>query len=102
MARSVRWTSFVPAILAAATLPFIIGYCFAVFVLFPKPKEQRGNDIPTPNLIGHTVMEANAMLVAAHLGALDTMPLAHPSAPQGEILAQDPLPGQQLRRGAKV
>jgi serine/threonine-protein kinase len=99
----VKWWRIIPATIAALTIPFAIGYVIAVYMLFPAPKVEPGsNGIPVPDLVGRSYREARDMLATAGLGELDTIMLAHASREAGTILAQDPLPGQQLRRGARV
>lgn len=99
----VKWRRIIPLTFAALLVPFAVGYAFAVFVMFPAPKVEPGSDgIAVPSLIGHTTAEAEEMLRAAGLGAIDSMVLPHPDARAGSILAQDPLPGQQLRAGSTV
>jgi beta-lactam-binding protein with PASTA domain len=82
-------------------VPFVIGYLLAVFVLFP-PTQVSGSGTATPDLIGRTTSEAQRDLVAAGLGDMDVTELPHPDAEPGTIIAQSPLPGQQLRPGADV
>jgi eukaryotic-like serine/threonine-protein kinase len=61
-----------------------------------------GSGTPTPDLIGRTTSEAQRQLVAAGLGDMQVTELPHPHAEPGTIIAQSPLPGQQLRPGADV
>jgi serine/threonine-protein kinase len=101
--KPVRWRTVIPATLAALTVPFAIGYVVAVYLLFPAPKVDPGSaGIAVPNLVGKSVTEAQDLLDAAGLGTLDTMMLPHANVEAGHILAQDPLPGQQLRGRATV
>jgi beta-lactam-binding protein with PASTA domain len=95
------WKVWLPAILAALVLPFAIGYAFAVLVLFPEPEFAEGG-IPVPVLVGESIGEAEQALSAAGLGSIDALELPHPSAPAGQVLAQSPLPGQQLHTGGNV
>ncbi|HEX6693980.1 MAG TPA: PASTA domain-containing protein [Longimicrobiales bacterium] len=99
--RKIPWRIVLPSVLAALVIPFGIGYAVAVNVLFPPP-EASGSGIAVPALVGQSVDEANRLLATAGLGRVDTTSITHPNAPRGEILAQDPLPGQQLRSGANV
>jgi eukaryotic-like serine/threonine-protein kinase len=87
----------------ALLLPFIIGYFVAVYVLFPPPPaEVAATGIAVPNLVGSSSSDAQRALVAAGLGDLLVTELPHPTAAAGHVIAQSPLPGQQLRGGAAV
>ncbi len=100
--RPVKWGVIIPATLGALLIPFGVGYALAVFVLFPKPKIEGGGGVVVPNLVGRTVAEAEEMLTTAGLGAMTTIELPSPDANSGDITAQDPLAGQQLRAGSGV
>lgn len=93
-----RWAALLAA---AVVLPFVLGYAVAVLVLFPAPPTAAGG-IATPDLVGATEREANERLVAAGLGTASFTRLPHPTAQTGRVIAQSPLPGQQLRNGAGV
>jgi eukaryotic-like serine/threonine-protein kinase len=82
-------------------IPFAIGYLVAVYVWFPPTAVSDGGS-PVPDLIGLTISEAQRELVAARLGDIATTELPHPEIEAGRIIAQSPLPGQQLRDGAGV
>lgn len=86
----------VPAILAAAVaIMFLTGYLVATRILFP-PLPEPENGIVVPSLGGLTLAEAQARLRAVDLRVTETLEV--PSAqPTGTVVAQDPLPGQQLR-----
>jgi len=99
--RKTSWKRLLTLIPLAILLPFGIGYVVAVFVLFP-PKEASGAAIPVPDLVGQTTAEAQRALAAAGLGGLEPTEMPHPSAPAGQVIAQSPLPGQQLHGGAAV
>ena len=96
-----NWKRLLAGVAAAVSLPFLIGYVVAVYVLFP-PTEVSGSGIPTPDLIGRTTAEAQRELVSAGLGGIEITELPHPDAEAGTVIAQSPLPGQQLRPGAGV
>jgi len=95
------WKRILVALAAVLVVPFLIGYLVAVYVLFP-PTQVSGSGTPTPDLIGRTTSEAQRELVAAGLGDMAVSELPHPEAEPGTIIAQSPLPGQQLRPGAGV
>lgn len=100
--RSVKWRTIIPLTIAALLVPFAVGYAFTVFVMFPAPTVVGVGGIAVPDLIGRTVGDAEQLLASVNLGSLETMQLPHPDAAAGTILAQDPLPGQQLKAGTKV
>lgn len=95
------WKRILIALAVALVVPFLIGYLMAVYVLFP-PTQVSGSGTPTPDLVGRTTSEAQRELVAAGLGDMQITELPHPDAEAGTIVAQSPLPGQQLRPGAGV
>jgi hypothetical protein len=94
-----RWKPLLVLVPLAALGPFLIGYLLAVYILFP-PLPTAGDGIPVPDMIGQSTAEAQRALAAAGLGPLEVMELPHPTAPSGAVVAQTPLPGQQLRPGA--
>jgi beta-lactam-binding protein with PASTA domain len=100
-----RWSGRMKPLLlllpVAVLVPFAIGYALAVFVLFP-PLPAAGDAIAVPDMIGHSTADAQRLLVAAGLGPLAVTELPHPTAPAGTIVAQTPLPGQQLRPGVSA
>jgi hypothetical protein len=96
-----RWRPLLVGVPIALLAPFLIGYLLAVYVLFP-PTEVSGAGIPVPSLIGLSGTDAQRSLAAAGLGPIDVSEQPHPTAAPGQVLAQSPLPGQQLRAGAAV
>ncbi len=80
---------------------FGIGYVVATRILFP-PLPEPENGIAVPDLRGVVVAEASARLEPLGLRRGDQIPIAHPNQPPGIIIAQSPLPGQQLRQGDSV
>ena len=97
----IRWKVWGPVLASAAVLPFLIGYALAVWILFPPP-EVAGAGIAVPQLRGRSTGDAQAALASAGLGGLDITRLPHPRLPDGTVIAQSPLPGQQLRAGVGV
>ena len=97
-----RWTKAVPLTLGVLAATFGIGYLVAVQILFP-PLPEPENGIVVPDLAGTHVSQ-----LAGRLGPLglsvggEDIRIAHPSRPPGIVIAQDPLPGQQLRAGGLV
>jgi eukaryotic-like serine/threonine-protein kinase len=96
-----RWRPLLIALPLALVLPFLLGYVLAVYVIFP-PRELVGTGIPVPDLVGRSASEAQRELVAVGLGNLQPSELPHPTAAAGEVVAQSPLPGQQLLAGGDV
>lgn len=85
----------------AALLMFVVGYFLAVRVLFPPLPEPKSG-IVVPRLTGLLVPTAEARLRELGLRVSDVVELAHPTEPAGIIIAQSPLPGQQLRAAGSV
>ena len=99
--RPTNWKVWLIGVPVALVVPFVLGYFIAVRVLFPPP-EVTSAGIIVPDLIGRDAIEAGRLVTAAGLGALEPTELPHPTAPSGQVIAQSPLPGQQLRSGATV
>ncbi|HSJ07905.1 MAG TPA: PASTA domain-containing protein [Longimicrobiales bacterium] len=95
------WRPVIIAVAIALVVPFAVGYLLAVFVVFP-PAEHATSGIAVPDLVGHSAEEAQRELAAAGLGPVEVTEMPHPTAAAGLIVAQSPLPGQQLRAGASV
>jgi hypothetical protein len=75
---------------------FWLGYLLAVRVLFPPPPEPE-DGIVVPSLTGMTVDQAQDALRAVGLRLTEVTEIEHPSVPEGLVIAQSPLFGQQLR-----
>ena len=88
-------------ILGVLVLTFLIGYVVAARILFP-PLPEPENGIVVPDLTGVVVAEADRKLRPLGLERTDVTEIAHPTQPPGIIIAQSPLPGQQLRAGGQV
>lgn len=80
---------------------FGVGYLISTQILFPKP-ETAGAGIPVPDLYGLEREEALRRLAEAGLEAGEVLELVNREMEPGRVLAQDPVPGQQLRQGARV
>lgn len=91
-------------VVAALLLPFGVGYAVAALVLFPPTEEQvaTATGVGVPELIGRTSGDAERELAELGLELTEATELPHPEAEPGEVIAQDPLPGQHLRPGAGV
>jgi len=97
-----RWGwKLLVALLAALTLPFLAGYLIAVRALFPPPPIV-AEGIPVPDIVGSDIETAQRTMIDAGLGRLNVSALPSLTAPEGRIIAQSPLPGQQLRAAAPV
>jgi eukaryotic-like serine/threonine-protein kinase len=99
--RRAGWQRWLPWAVAAVVLPFAIGYLIASYIIFP-PIGSSAAGIPVPALFGLHASEAERAVADATLAGLDVTEQPHPNAPAGTIIAQSPLPGQQLRSGARV
>jgi hypothetical protein len=86
----------VPGLIAAGIAPFVVGYLVASLVIFPAP-DVVGDGISVPSLEGMTATEAEGRLTALGLRLTQVTRLPHPDVREGDITAQAPLPGQQLR-----
>ena len=93
-----RWLLYALGILVVS---FGVGYLLSTQVLFPAP-ETAGTGIAVPELYGRTADQARQAVEKAGLVVADTSAMPSMEEPVGTVLAQDPLPGQQLRRGAGV
>jgi serine/threonine-protein kinase len=78
-----------------------MGYAIAVFVLFPPPPVPK-DGIVVPDLEGQSVEAARGKLQPLGLVVGDTLRIPHEKSASGLIVAQSPLPGQQLRAGGRV
>lgn len=77
------------------------GYLFATRVLFPVPE---GPDelVEVPSLHGRSAAEARQLLEERRLSAGSVDSLRHPTADEGTVLGQSPLPGQKALPGTQV
>lgn len=80
---------------------FLIGYLLSTYVLFPAP-DTAGTGIAVPDLYGSAREQAEGRLVEAGLTVGRTELLASSAVPEGHVIAQSPIEGQQLRPGAAV
>lgn len=79
---------------------FALGYLLVALLFFPG----WGRDaiVSVPDLRGRTLPAAERLAGAAGLEVERGSALAHPTVPEGAVLAQTPLPGQEVTRGAEV
>jgi PASTA domain len=80
---------------------FGTGYLLSTQVLFPAP-ETAGSGVPVPDMYGLDREEAEGLLVEEELGVGRVETLASDDVPVGQVIAQSPVAGQQLRPGATV
>src|SRR5262245_36216171 len=86
---------------AAFLVLFGIGYLVAVFLLFPPPAAPQ-DGIVVPDITKMTPAAASDRLRPLGLVLGDSLRMPHSSVGPGLIVAQDPLPGQQMRNGGIV
>lgn len=80
---------------------FGVGYLLSTLVLFPRP-ETAGTGIPVPSLYGDTWTEAEAAIREAGLVPGEVTEMASSTVERGRVVAQAPIPNQQLRSGGVV
>lgn len=91
-----RKRTFAIAAIATTMALFAIGYLATVRWLFP-PLPEPHNGIVVPDLAGSTVESAKEKLRRLGLRLTGITEITHPTKARGVIIAQDPIPGQQLR-----
>jgi serine/threonine-protein kinase len=96
-----EWLQLTGVVAGLALAGWLIGYLLSTRVLFPAPPPP-GDMFEVPDLRGLGLVSATERLAGAglELGTVDS--LMHPSATQGLILGQAPLPGQVARPGSPV
>lgn len=97
-----RWGRWILVTAGLVVFAFGTGYGVAARVLFPIPAAASENAIEVPALSGVTVPEAERRLQEQGLALGEVTQIAHPREAAGIVIAQTPLPGQQLRPGATV
>jgi hypothetical protein len=96
-----RWQVWVPAALGAVLLSFGLGYLIAVRMLFPPPAVP-AIGVQVPDVIGLSAAEAQRAIMEVGLTLDSVTRMPHPRTPQGVVLAQTPVGGQQVRNGGGV
>lgn len=89
------------AALGLAFAGFWIGYAISVLAVFPT-EGTPGDLVSVPDLVGRDAEEARSVLEERRLEYVEAEALHHPTAPADEVIAQDPLARQLLRRGGSV
>lgn len=88
---------------AVVALFFGGGYLAAAQWVFPgSDTEEDASVVQVPELVGLTEAEAVGRLERVGLEYTVRSGVTHHEAPEGAVLAQDPLPGQYARPGAPV
>ena len=93
-----RWLVIAAVVLLGS---FGVGYLLSTLVLFPPP-ETAGAGVPVPDLYGQGRSQAEATLRTLELELGEVRELKSMTTEAGRVLAQDPIPGQQLLPGATV
>lgn len=99
--RRFTWLHWTAASVVVLLVSFGVGYLISTLVLFPRP-ETAGTGVPVPDLRGEDRAGAEARLQTAGLILAGVEYLPSEEADSGRVLGQDPVPGQELRRGAAV
>lgn len=95
------WWQWALAAVVMLAGSFGVGYLLSTQVLFPRP-ETAGSAVVVPSLYGERQGRAESELREAGLTVGTVTAMASLGTERGRILAQDPVPGQQLHRGAAV
>ena len=95
------WRKLLIGVPLALIAPFVVGYLVAILLIFP-PREVAAAGIAVPDLSGRSEADAQRELRAVGLALLEVTEQPHPEVSAGRVIAQSPLPGQQLRSGAGV
>lgn len=96
-----RIMGLLPSLAVAAVVGLGLGFFVGTRVLFPAPEAVSGL-VEVPDLTGLTAGAVPSRLEGMDLvlGAVDSV--RHPEVPEGQVLAQSPLPGQRLLPGDTV
>lgn len=79
---------------------FVVGYVLTTLIVFPGFGRQA--IVTVPDLRGHTFAASRGIADDAGVEVLRGESLYHPAVPAGSVLAQSPLPGQEVTRGSNV
>jgi eukaryotic-like serine/threonine-protein kinase len=96
-----EWLKWTGLALAVLVLSFGLGYVAAAHLLFPRP-ETAGAGVAVPPLYGLERAEAERTLAGLGLRLGAVTEVASLRAREGRVVAQEPLPEQQLRPGGQV
>jgi beta-lactam-binding protein with PASTA domain len=95
------WLTWLGVAALVLLVSFGLGYVLATQVFFPRP-ETAGAGVAVPSLYGMERESAVATLQGLGLQSGPITELASLRVRAGRVLAQDPVPEQQLRPGAAV
>lgn len=96
------WKPWAVAVVVVGGL-FLAGYLTADLWLTPgESPTEAGRLVTVPELVGLSDHEARSRLEEVGLEHGVRSAVSHPNAPEGAVLAQSPIPGQQVRPGAPV
>ncbi|HEX2094344.1 MAG TPA: PASTA domain-containing protein [Longimicrobiaceae bacterium] len=79
---------------------FALGYLLTTLIVFPGFGRQA--IVTVPDLRGRTLQTARRAAGEVDLQVEQGTSLSHPTLPAGAVLAQSPLPGQEVTRGAVI
>ena len=96
------WKPWAVAVVIVGGL-FLAGYLTADLWLTPgESPPELAHLVTVPELVGLSDQEARSRLDEVGLEHEVRSAVSHPDAPKGAVLAQSPIPGQQVRPGAPV
>lgn len=95
------WARWLAAAVLVVVGGFVAGYFLATQIIFPRP-ETAGAGIAVPALYGLDRDAAERALRERGLRVGEVVQFASLRASAGRVLAQHPIPDQQLRIGAEV
>lgn len=98
---SFRWWHWLGLAVVVVGLSFLGGYVLATRVFFPPPVTA-GVGVAVPDLHGLERSEAERTIEALGLEVGQVTEVAHRRESVGRVVAQEPVPEQQLRPGAQV
>jgi beta-lactam-binding protein with PASTA domain len=98
---SPAWLRWLVAAALVLVISFFGGYILATVFVFPPPATA-GAGVPVPSLYGLDRNAAEQRLREVGLGVGTVTELATGRAGEGRVIAQEPIPDQQLRPGASV
>jgi beta-lactam-binding protein with PASTA domain len=82
---------------------FVIGYTVSSQWLVPSVDDPMNTEFAQiPDLFGFGLVDAMEMLTELSLSGVVRSQLRHPRVPEGDIIAQSPLPGQVGRNGDTI
>lgn len=95
------WLTWTGLALLVLLVSFGLGYLVATRIMFPRPVTA-GSGVAVPSLYGQELAAAERALsgVGLRLGPVTQVASVRVSA--GRVVAQEPIPEQQLRPGAEV